>query len=55
MRTNQTDENHLSKDELLKILNEIDTEQQYDRQNADDHREEKVPPYTHPNPNNQFY
>ncbi len=55
MQSNQTTGNHLSKDELLEILNKIDTEQQYDRQNGNDHREENVTSCTHPNPNNQFY
>ncbi len=31
MPTDYTTESHLSKDELLEILNEIDTEQQPDR------------------------
>jgi len=45
----------LSKDELLEILNDIDTEQQYDPQNINEQREKKVTSCTHPNPNNQFY
>jgi hypothetical protein len=40
MPTDYTNENHLSKDELLEILNEIDTERQYDGQSTNDHTNE---------------
>ncbi len=40
MPTDHTTESHLSKDELLEILNDIDTEQQHDRSKTAGHRNE---------------
>ena len=55
MPTNSTTETHLSKDELMEILNEIDTEHQYDRKVKHDNRNNKTSHHRHPNPSNQFY
>ena len=41
MSANQNTLNGLSKDELLDILNDIDTEREQDRTNIPDHQNEK--------------
>jgi|GEM_PF-3253806 len=47
-------ESHFNKDELLELLNEIDTERQSDRNKRDDQIDEDFTYQTHPDPNNQF-
>ncbi|WDP88718.1 MAG: hypothetical protein HUN04_02795 [Desulfobacter sp.] len=55
MATEHTSETHLGKDELLEILNEIDTERQNDPIKTNDHQNESTAPHSYPNPSNQFY
>ncbi len=55
MPTDYTNETHLSKDELLEILNEIDTEGQRDPKDVNEQRTQNTSYPIHPNPSNQFY
>ncbi len=57
MPTDYTTNAHLSKDELLEILNEIDTEGQAGPKDIKDHCKENptYPIYPNPNPSDQFH
>lgn len=55
MPNTHTTETHLSKDELLEILNEIDTEQHYHPKGTNNNRSENPTHHRQPNPSNQFY
>jgi len=46
---------HLSKDELLQILNEIDCEHQSDHKAVEDRRKESDHSGLYPNPSNPFF
>ncbi len=54
MTTDHSTENHLSKDELLDILNEIDAEQQNNSSGTADHLNENPTNQSYPDPHNQF-
>ena len=55
MTKDYSTETHLSKDELLQILNEIDSEQQNDRKTTHDQPNGIDPHHRHPNPSNPFF
>ncbi len=55
MTTDYTTEAHLSKDELLEILNDIDTEGQHGPEDIKDHRKESPAYPIYPNPSDQFH
>lgn len=55
MQNDYSKQTHLSKDELMQILNEIDSEQQSDRKSKTDHRNEINSPDRHPDPSNPFF
>ncbi len=54
MPTDYSTESHLSKDELLEILNEIDADRQHNRSETAAHRNESPTSQSYPDPNNQF-
>ncbi len=54
MPTDYSTESHLSKDELLEILNEIDAEQQHNRSETADQPCESSTYQSYPDPSNQF-
>jgi hypothetical protein len=54
MSNKDTAGNHLSKDELLEILNQIDSEQQQTYSETADHSKEDPAYQGHPDPSNHF-
>lgn len=55
MQNEYSTQTHMSKDELMQILNEIDSEQQRDRKVTKDHPKEVNTPDQHPDPSNPFF
>ncbi len=54
MPTDHTTENHMSKDELIDILNDIDGERQQNSTETVDRRNESPTYQNYPDPSNQF-
>ncbi len=54
MPTDYSTESHMSKDELLEILNEIDADHQHSRSETAAHRNESHTHQSYPDPSNQF-